>query len=261
MSAGAIHAADAVSALETREAPAAIRVERLVKSFDARPALRGLSFRVQPGAMLTIFGPNGAGKTTLLRILATLARPTSGSVEVAGFDAVREAQEVRQRVGYVGHQPHLYEELTARENLLFVARMYGLRDGATRADALLERVGLRAKAGERVRTFSRGQAQRLALARAALHEPELLLLDEPDTGLDEEALALLEGLLAERRARGQTTALTTHHLERGLRWASDALTLVSGRVTFSGPAAGLSVEMVRARYRGPQAGGQKGSVA
>ena len=205
-------------ATQGRAAPDAIRVERLVKAFDAKLALRAMSFSVPAGATLAIFGPNGAGKTTLLRTLATLARPTSGRVEVAGYDAVREAHEVRLRAGYVGHQPHIYEELTARENLLFFARMYGLRDGAARVETLLALVGLAARAGERARTFSRGQAQRLALARGLIHDPQILLLDEPDTGLDEDALALLERIIAERRACGQTTALTTHNLERGLTW-------------------------------------------
>lgn len=229
--------------------PAAIRVDRLVKAFGVLPALRGVTFSVAPGATMTIFGPNGAGKTTLLRTLATLARPTSGVVEVAGFNAVTEAHEVRLRAGYVGHQPHVYEDLTARENLLFFAKMYGLRDGASRVDALLAQVGLRSKAGERVRTYSRGQAQRLALARGMIHDPDVLLLDEPDTGLDEDALALLEQVITDRRARGQTTVLTTHNLERGLRMASDALALVVGRVVYAGPADGLSVEALRALYR------------
>jgi heme ABC exporter ATP-binding subunit CcmA len=241
-----------------RETPVAIRVERLGKAFDARPALRAISFSVPAGATLAIFGPNGAGKTTLLRTLATLARPTSGQVEVGGYDAVREAQEVRLRAGYVGHQPHIYEELTARENLHFFARMYGLRDGKSRAEALLALVGLMAKANERARTFSRGQAQRLALARGLIHEPEVLLLDEPDTGLDEDALALLERIIAERRARGQTTALTTHNLERGLRLASDALTLVAGSVAYAGPADGLTLADARMLY---QKIGQKGGAA
>jgi heme ABC exporter ATP-binding subunit CcmA len=238
----------------TPKAPASIRVERLVKAFDSRPALRAINFAVAPGATLAIFGPNGAGKSTLLRLLATLTRPTAGVAWVCGYDVAREGHEARLRTGYAGHQPHNYDDLTARENLLFFARMYGLRDGAARAEALLERVGLRAKASERARTFSRGQAQRLALARALIHDPEILLLDEPDTGLDEDALDLLERLIAERRARGQTTALTTHHLERGLRLASVALTLVAGRVAYAGAADALSADAVRAQY-------QKGGAA
>jgi len=228
----------------------AIRLERLVKSFDARPVLRGLTYALPAGRTLVIFGPNGAGKTTLLRTLATLARPTSGSALVAGFDVSDEAHEARRRVGYVGHQPHAYEELTARENLLFFARMYGLRDGAERASALLERVGLGRRANDRVRAFSRGQAQRLALARGVIHDPAVLLLDEPDTGLDQEALALLERMVAERRERGQSTVLTTHHLERGLRLADEALTLVRGRIAYAGAASSLDVAAVERLYAG-----------
>lgn len=228
----------------------AIRLDRLVKSFDARPVLRGLTYALPVGRTLVIFGPNGAGKTTLLRTLATLARPTMGSAVVAGYDVIADAHEVRRRVGYVGHQPHAYEELTARENLLFFARMYGLRDGAERAGALLERVGLRSRANDRVRAFSRGQAQRLALARGVIHDPAVLLLDEPDTGLDQEALSLLERLIAERRERGLTTVLTTHQLERGLRVADDALTLVRGRIVYSGAASALDTLAVERLYAG-----------
>jgi ABC-type multidrug transport system ATPase subunit len=163
---------------------------------------------------------------------------------------VADAHEARRIIGYVGHQPHAYEELTARENLLFFARMYGLRDSAARAAALLERVGLGARANDRVRAFSRGQAQRLALARGIIHEPAVLLLDEPDTGLDQEALALLERLITERRERGQATVLTTHNLERGLRLADDALTLVRGRIAYAGAAAALDVAAVERLYAG-----------
>jgi heme ABC exporter ATP-binding subunit CcmA len=241
--------------------PDALRLERLVKSFDARPILRGLSYTLPAGRTLVIFGPNGAGKTTLLRTLATLARPTSGRALVAGLDVIDDANAVRRQVGYVGHQPHAYEELTARENLLFFARMYSLRDGAERASALLERVGLRARADDRVRAFSRGQAQRLALARGIIHEPAVLLLDEPDTGLDQEALALLERLVAERRERALATVLTTHNLERGLRLGDDALTLVRGRIAYAGVAAALDVAAVERLYAGQPLTSVAGQVA
>lgn len=243
----------AQSPVDANAHPVALRLEQVRKSFGTRPVLRGVTYSLEAGRALVIFGPNGAGKTTLLRLLATLTRPSGGSAEVAGFDLVDEAQDVRRHTGYVGHQPHAYEDLTARENLLFFARMYGLPDGASRAAALLEQVGLSAKAGERVGAFSRGQAQRLALARGVIHDPAVLLLDEPDTGLDQEALALLERLVEDRRARGQTTILTTHHLAWGLRLADEALALVAGRVAHTGPTERLDVETV-ARLAAGQAG-------
>jgi heme exporter protein A len=206
------------------------------KTFEFKPVLRGISLTIPACVTVALLGPNGAGKTTLLRILATLARPSAGEVTLDGLDLRRDAQSIRQRIGYLGHQPMLYEELTAEENLDFFARMYGLQDRRARAGALLERVGLRHKAKDRVRDLSRGQTQRLALARSLLHEPNLLLLDEPDAGLDEQGVALLEVILRERAARGQTTILTTHDLAWGLRVADSAVALVAGRVTYDGPA-------------------------
>ncbi|MGH2487615.1 MAG: heme ABC exporter ATP-binding protein CcmA, partial [Ktedonobacterales bacterium] len=225
-----------------------VAVTRVGKLYDVRPALRDISFTIPVGGRVAMLGPNGAGKTTLLRILATLAKPSTGRLDIEGLDAVTEANEVRRVVGYVGHQPHLYDELTARENLLFFARMYGLRDGAQRAGKLLERVGLTAKAAQRVRTLSRGQAQRLALARGILHEPRLLLLDEPDTGLDDDANTLLAELIHERAASGLTTVFTTHNLERGLLLGDTTLVLVGGRLAHAGPARDLTVDAVRAWY-------------
>lgn len=229
--------------------PLAIEVAKLAKVYDLRPVLRGVSFSVLRGRTLALLGPNGAGKTTLLRILATLAKPSAGQAAVQGLDVLREAADVRRILGYVGHQPHVYDDLTARENLLFFARMYGLRDGASRGHLLLERVGLLAKANERVRTFSRGQAQRLALARGIIHDPQVLLLDEPDTGLDDEAASLLDGLLAERAAAGKTTIFTTHAVSRGLENSTDALVLSAGRIAYAGHSRELTVAAVRDLYR------------
>lgn len=233
---------------EQAPAPIMVRAERLGKAFDLRPVLRGVSFTLAAGRVLALLGPNGTGKTTLLRILATLVRPTTGTVEVAGFDVVRDANVLRHVVGYVGHQPHVYDDLTARENLLFFARMYGLRDGAKRADALLQRVGLHTRANDRVRTFSRGQTQRLALARGILHEPRILLLDEPDTGLDAQATDLLTELIRERAGAGLTTIFTTHLLDRGLALSDEALVMIGGRIAYHGPSADLTAGDVEALY-------------
>ena len=229
-------------AAELSSLPAMVAIGELTKRYNLRAVLRNLSYELSAGRVLALFGPNGAGKTTLLRILATLAKPSEGWVQVDRRDVVADAADIRRRVGYVGHQPGVYTDLTGLENLLFFARMYGLQDGPERASLLLEQVGLRAKAKDRVRTYSRGQVQRLALARGLLHHPLLLLLDEPDTGLDEEAVVMLDHLIRERREAGLTTIFTTHQLERGLELADEALVLVGGRVAYAGasPALGLS---------------------
>ena len=241
---------DFVVAGQTLPLPPAIEVAGAGKLYGVRPVLRGVSFSMPVEQTVALFGPNGAGKTTLLRVLATLTALTTGRAAVAGLDVRADAPALRRIVGYVGHQPHVYDDLTARENLLFFARMYGLRDGPERAEALLERVGLRTRANDRSRQLSRGQLQRLALARGILHEPAVLLLDEPDTGLDEEAGALLESLVRERAERGQTTLLTTHQLARGLALAERALVLAAGRLVHDGSTADLTIADLRALYGG-----------
>jgi heme ABC exporter ATP-binding subunit CcmA len=206
------------------------------KTFEFKPALRGVSLTIPADTTVALLGPNGAGKTTLLRVLATLARPSAGEITIDGLDLRRDVQAIRRRIGYLGHQPLLYEELTAEENLDFFARMYGVQNRQARVEALIERVGLRLKAKDRVRDLSRGQTQRLALARALLHDPNLLLLDEPDSGLDEQGISLLEEILREREKAGQTAIFTTHDLAWGLRVAARAVALVAGRVTYDGTA-------------------------
>ena len=238
------------------EGSRAVVMSRVRKAYGLRPVLRDVSLTVTAGQCVALLGPNGAGKTTLLRILATLTRPSQGSVTIAGYDALADAREVRRIVGYVGHTPLLYDDLTARENLLFFARMYGLPDGPTRADALLKRVGMGSRANDRVGALSRGQAQRVALARGILHDPQALLLDEPDTGLDEDAIALLHELIAERQSAGKTTLLTTHTLERGLAWSDGVIALVGGRVAFAGATAEMSLPRLRALYGEARGGGR-----
>jgi heme ABC exporter ATP-binding subunit CcmA len=225
-----------------------LEVAGLKKSYGLKPALRGIDLRVEQGQRMVLLGANGAGKTTLLRILAGLAKPDSGAARIAGLDIQRDARAARSLVGFVAHQPYLYEELTALENLLFFGRMYAVRHAQERSAALLARVGLAKRANERTSALSRGQLQRLALARALLHEPRLLLLDEPDTGLDEEGIALLETILLEHCARGGTLLLTTHSLERALQWSDRVGLLSNGRMIYSHESEGLAAQSVRAVY-------------
>ena len=211
----------------------AIALEGLERRFGDRPALRGVSVRVGEGQTLAVFGANGAGKTTLLRVLATLLRPHGGSVSVLGASLPGEAWKVRGRVGFVGHEPLLYADLTARENLLFHARLHGV--DASRAERLLREVGIDGRAGDPVRELSRGMVQRLAAARAVLHDPAVLLLDEPRAGLDPAAAEHLEPLIG--RASGRTRVLVTHDVDRGLREADVVLGLRAGTVELSGATA------------------------
>jgi heme ABC exporter ATP-binding subunit CcmA len=224
----------------------AVEVTNLMRAFGLKPVLRNLSLRVASGHALLLAGANGTGKTTLLRVLATLSKPDGGAARVAGNDVVCDAVQVRRIVGYVGHQPHIYEELTARENLRFFAQMYGLAQPEARAEALLARFDLLARAGDRARTLSRGQLQRLALARGIIQDPAVLLLDEPETGLDESAFSVLRALIEERCRAGQTTLLTTHQLDRILPLADCVAVLARGRIAFEARAASVTADDVRA---------------
>jgi len=209
-----------------------IEIRDLTRSFGPRVALAGVNLAVAAGECVTVVGPNGVGKTTLLRILATLTRPTSGTVRIAGLDAVRAGTEVRRKIGFLSHRTLLYDDLTAEQNLNFYARLYDLDDGPARMAALLERVGLAAWRHDLVRTFSRGMQQRLAVARAVLHRPQVLLLDEPYTGLDPEAAHVLSGMLIELAGEGATILLTTHDLEQSLAVGRRVLVLAQGRVVY-----------------------------
>ncbi|MEZ0396528.1 MAG: heme ABC exporter ATP-binding protein CcmA [Anaerolineales bacterium] len=191
-----------------------IRVRKLVKRFGLKTVLRGLDFDVQSGEFVAILGPNGAGKTTFLRILASLARPSLGEVSLAGYRLPAQAAAVRARLGVVTHQPLLYGDLTAEENLRFYARLYALPHPADRIEEVLELVGLASRRRDLVRTFSRGMQQRLAIGRAILHDPDIMLLDEPHTGLDQEACDMLDELLRRVAARGRTVVMTSHDLAR-----------------------------------------------
>ena len=191
-----------------------ITVRKLVKRFGLKTVLRGVDFDVQPGEFVALLGPNGAGKTTFLRILASLSRPSLGEVNIAGYKLPNEAAQVRARLGVVSHLPLLYGDLTADENLRFYARMYNIPDYESRVTEVLEMVGLDARRRDLVRTFSRGMQQRLAIGRAVLHDPDVVLFDEPYTGLDQDASSMLDEVLRTVAAKGRTVVMTSHDLAR-----------------------------------------------
>lgn len=209
----------------------AIAAAGIRKEYGDRVALRGVDLTVDWGEVTVLFGANGAGKTTLLRILAGLTRPDDGAIHLAGRPMHRRGNRARRLVGFAGHQTMLYNDLTCRENLAFYARLYGIREAGRRIDDALGQLNLSDRANRRVRTLSHGMQKRLAMARAILHEPVVLLLDEPESGLDAASVATLGELLAEWAASGRAALLTTHSVEVGLAWAHRALTLEGGRVS------------------------------
>lgn len=210
-----------------------ITVKKLVKRFGMKAVLRGVNFSVQPGEFVALLGPNGAGKTTFLRILASLSRPTLGEVDVAGYSLPKEAAAVRARLGVVSHLPLLYGDLSAEENLQFYGRMYGIPGLEARISEVLAMVGLENRRSDLTRTFSRGMQQRLAIGRAVLHDPDVMLFDEPYTGLDQDASSMLDEVLKTVAARGRTVVMTSHDLARAEDLATRFDILSRGVITAS----------------------------
>jgi heme exporter protein A len=227
------------------EAAPAIELEGLTRRYGERVALRDVTLSLPAGATLVVFGPNGAGKSTLLRVLSTLLRPHGGRARVLGRALPDEGWAVRGRVGLLSHAPLLYRDLTGRENLAFHARLHGVSVG--RADALLEQVGLAVRADDKVHTYSRGMVQRLAVCRAVLHDPELLLLDEPGANLDPAAREIVEPLIG--AASGRTRVVTSHDPAGGLADADVALGLRDGAAALLAPARAVDPAQVGALYR------------
>lgn len=219
--------------------PPLLEATDVEKWFGPHPAVRQIGFTVPAGEFLTIFGPNGAGKTTLLRMLSGSLRPTRGDIRIAGEPVEHGVHGWRRRIGVLSHQTFLYGRLTAAENLRFYGRLYGLEALDRRMAEMLEQVGLADRRNDRVHTFSRGMQQRLALARTLLHDPDLVLLDEPYTGLDPHAARMLRGVLEQLRDGRRTVVLVTHNLSQGLELADRVVVQVAGRWVSDEPRASV----------------------
>jgi heme exporter protein A len=213
-----------------------IEVHQLCKRYGKTEALRDVSLAVEKRTFLTLFGPNGAGKTTLIQILATLSRPTSGYITISGFNPETDGNDVRKKIGVVSHHSFLYQSLTAYENLKFYGQMFGGVHVKETIESLLHEVGLFSRMHDAVRTFSRGMQQRLSIARALLHNPPILLLDEPYSGLDYAAINMLQHIFEISRQEGRTILLTTHNIDRGLEQSDKVGVLVEGRLVYTGTA-------------------------
>jgi len=225
-----------------------IAVTGLTKTFGNLYALRNLSFSLNKGEFLTIFGPNGAGKTTLIRILSTITKASSGEIKISDLSFEDDSEEIRRQIGVIAHQTFLYENLTAEENLRFYGKLYDVVNLTQKIEAILSQVGLELRKKDFVRTFSRGMQQRLAIARAMLHEPSILLLDEPYTGLDQHASGMLTNWLNRLRSSEQTILMVTHDLEQGMELADRIAILVNGQLVFNQEQREINVKKFRQTY-------------
>ena len=230
------------------EASPAIEVTNLTKSFGSFYALRGLSLSVATGECVTIFGPNGAGKSTFLKILSSISRPTDGQIRINDYQLKEHSHKTRHQIGLIGHQTFLYDDLTATENLLLYARLYNIAAAQDRVRQALAEVGLAQRASNRVREFSRGMQQRLAIARAMLHEPEILFLDEPYTGLDQHAATMLTEWLQKLRSKQRTILLVTHDLGQGLAMADRVVIFLNGRIVWQEVISKIDIEQFQSQY-------------
>lgn len=227
-----------------------IFAQNLTKAYGLTFALRKLDLSVGRGEFIALLGPNGSGKSTLLRLLTGLSRPTAGKLTIGGWEIPREAESMRSQLGVVSHKPLLYDTLTARENMQFFAKMYAIppSDAETRINSLLNRVGLQRRSHDLVRTYSRGMQQRLSIARALLHNPDILLLDEPYTGLDRDGSTLLDTIVQEAHEQKRTILMSTHELERAALLATRVIILARGALVYDAPAAGFDGERLAAQY-------------
>ncbi len=227
----------------------AVKVEGLTKSFGNHLALRGIDLEVKQRESVVIFGPNGAGKTTLIKVLATIMNPSSGRILVDGLSLKNNAEEIRHRIGVVTHQTFLYSNLTAYENLEFYSRMYDVLRRKERIHEVVAMVGMTSRLHDRVGALSRGMQQRLSIARSLLHKPAIMLLDEPETGLDQQAISMLWKVLRTEGEEKRTIILTTHNLERGLEVGERLLILNRGKIVYEGLSQVLDLAGLKEAYR------------
>lgn len=226
-----------------------IELRQVTKTFGHRVILRQLNLTINQGEFVTLMGANGAGKTTLLHLVASLTKPTTGDIFIQGYQLAKSASQLRRFIGLVSHKTLLYDDLTARQNLQFYATMYDVPQATDRLETLLRQVGLWGRQDDPVRTYSRGMQQRLAIARAMLHNPPILLLDEPDTGLDQQATQQLGDLLTEVGIHQRTILMTTHNLEWGVMMGRRLLILARGRIVYDVPQHEVTVSEVQDHYR------------
>ena len=227
----------------------ALLVEGLRKGYGYQPVLWDLTLSVEWGECVALFGANGAGKTTLLKVLSAQARADAGIIRIAQRDARTHSPAVARLVGLVSHRHLLYEDMTGEENLRFYGRMFGLEKLQERISEVLQMVGMEKRAGQRVRALYNGQQKRLAIARAVLHRPRILLLDEPESGLDVEAVEMLGGLISRWTGDGGSVLMATHSLEKGLEWADRVTILSQGAIAYTEPREYLDLEAFRGIYR------------
>lgn len=225
-----------------------IELKKLVKTYGHRPVLRGIDLHINEGDFVTLLGANGAGKTTLLHLVANLSKPTAGDIFISGHRLADAASQLRRFIGVVSHKTLLYDDLSGEQNLRFYARMYDVPQAGQRIETVLDQVGLLRRSTDPVRTYSRGMQQRLAIARAMLHNPPILLLDEPDTGLDQHAADMLSDLLSAVGISQRTILMTTHNLERGLSLGNRLVILAKGKIVYDTPRQGISLDEVRGQY-------------
>lgn len=238
-----------MSLMQTTTSVPIIECRQVTKTFGRVKAVDAVDLKVNHGEAITLFGPNGAGKTTLLKMIAGLSRPTGGALFIDGVEVTDgHHYGIRKRIGYISHQSLTYGQLTAVENLSFFAQLYGVKNHEEKARALLSEVGLLSRADDVVETYSRGMKQRLSIARALVHDPDIMLLDEPFTGLDQHAAEMLKTTLERMREGGRTFIMITHNIAVGVAISGRVAVQVSGKIVIDEPTDGLDIDQFGKQY-------------